>query len=222
MLFYKKFIKRFGTAHTLAQAKFSEVLSVWQGLGYNRRAKYLHEAAKIISKYGFPEKIEEIEKLPGVGRYTARAIAAFAFNRTEVFIETNIRTVFLHHCYSNLLQNTAISDKEILPLVERALKESHMQPRDFYAALMDYGAHLKQQGIQLNARSKHYTRQSRFQGSARQLRGAILRELLKHSTTLGALVRHVPRSKEEVVRELSRLASEGLVKLHGRYFSIPD
>lgn len=217
--FYKKFIRKFSTAGTLSRAKFSVVLGTWQGLGYNRRAKYLHEAAKIIAKKGFPREREEIEKLPGVGHYTARAIAAFAFNRPEIFVETNIRTVFLYFCFPN---RKKVSDKEILLLVEKALRKSRMQPRDFYAALMDYGTHLKKQGLRLNKKSKHYVRQSRFEGSARQLRGAIVRELLKHGTTLATLVQHVPRSKEEIARELSRLASEGLVKLHGRYFSIPD
>ena len=217
--FYKKFLKRFPTPRSLARARLADVLKEWQGLGYNRRAKYLHKASSSIAKRGFPKQTAEIESLPGVGHYTARAIAAFAFNRPEVFVETNIRTVFICFCFPN---RKKVSDKEILPLVTQAFKESRMHPRDFYAGLMDYGAYLKQRGIQLNSRSAHYVRQSRFEGSARQLRGAILRELLKHSTTLGALLRHVPRSKEEVVRELSRLAAEGLVKLRGRYFSIPD
>ena len=219
--FYKKFIRKFPTARALSKAKFSEVLAAWQGLGYNRRAKYLHQASKIVAKRGFPKQAEDIEKLPGVGHYTARAVAAFAWNRPEVFIETNIRTVFLYH--SNVLQNVrTISDAEILPLVEKALKESRMQPRDFYTALMDYGAHLKREGIRLNSKSAHYTRQSKFKGSARELRGAILRELLKHKATLTVLAHKIPRNRDELTRELSRLASEGLVKLRGRYFTIRD
>lgn len=217
--FYKKFIRKFPTARALARAKFPEVLAAWQGLGYNRRAKFLHEAANIIAKKGFPQETKEIEKLPGVGQYTARAIAAFAFNRPEIFVETNIRTVFIHFCFP---KRKKVSDREILPLVAQTLIRSKMQPRDFYAALMDYGVHLKQRGVQLNSKSTQYVKQSRFRGSARQLRGALVRELLKHGTTLATLVRHIPRSKEEIARELSRLAAEGLVKLHGRYFSIPD
>lgn len=217
--FYKKFIKKFPTARVLSHAKFSEVLALWQGLGYNRRAKFLHGASNIIAKKGFPQETKEIEKFPGVGNYTARAIATFAFNKSEVFVETNIRTTFLHFCFSN---RKKVSDRELLPLVKEALALSPMQPRDFYQSIMDYGAYLKGKGVHLNPKSTQYVKQSRFKGSARQLRGALVRELLKHGTTLATLVRHIPRSKEEIVRELSRLASEGLVKLHGRYFSIPD
>jgi A/G-specific adenine glycosylase len=101
-------------------------------------------------------------------------VQAFAHNKPTVFIETNIRTVFFHH----LETKEPMSDKELLPLVEEALKKSKMEPRDFYAALMDYGSHLKKQGVRLNAKSKHYQKQSRFEGSARQKRAAKLRELL--------------------------------------------
>lgn len=170
--FYKKFLKEFPTARKLAEAPLSEVLVGWQGLGYNRRGKFLHQAAKIITKDGFGGK------LPGVGPYTAAAIDAFAHNRLTVFIETNIRTVFIHFCFKDKKE---IADAEILPLVEKALKAAVRQgtePRDFYAALMDYGAYLKKSGVKLNARSKHYVKQSVFEGSKRQKRAAQLRQLL--------------------------------------------
>jgi A/G-specific adenine glycosylase len=217
--FYKKFVRRFPTARSLSAARFPKVLEAWQGLGYNRRAKFLHLAARRIAKKGFPKTPEEIEELPGVGRYTARAVAAFAFNSREAFIETNIRTVFLHHSFPG---RRKVGDREILPLIAQALKESRMEPRDFYAALMDYGAHLKQNGVKLNSRSAHYTKQSKFEGSARQVRGAILRELLKHHATLAMLAHRIPRNREELAHELTRLSAEGLVALRGRYFSIPD
>ena len=211
--FYNKFIKRFPTAKKLAGAKLSSVLKAWQGLGYNRRAKYLHEAAKIIAREGFTG-----QKLPGVGPYTRGAVLAFAFNKPEVFIETNIRTVIFYH--SNILQNTRMTDAELLPVVEELLKKSKMRPREFYAALMDYGAHLKKQGVKLNSYSKHYVKQSKFEGSARQLRGAILRELLKKPATLSLLTlklrsgqakKFSPRTRGEVERELVRLKKDGLV-----------
>lgn len=171
--YYKNFLKQFPTARVLAMAPLSRVLLAWQGLGYNRRGKYLWEAAKTISKDGWGGK------LPGVGPYTAAAVQAFAHNKPTVFIETNIRTVFFYHLsYTSLLQNAGIDDKELLPLVAEALKKSKMQPRDFYAALMDYGSYLKKQGVRLNSKSKHYAKQSKFEGSARQKRAAKLRELL--------------------------------------------
>lgn len=172
--YYERWIKKFPTAKALAKAKLSEVLKEWQGLGYNRRAKYLHEAAKIIAKEGFTG-----QKLPGVGLYTQGAVMAFAFNKPAVFIETNIRTVFFYHCGKlNFPQNATVSDSELLPLVEEALKKSKMQPREFYAALMDYGSYLKSAGVRTNSKSKHYTKQSKFEGSAREKRAAKLRKLL--------------------------------------------
>lgn len=174
---YKAFLKEFKTAKALAQAPLSKVLIQWQGLGYNRRGKFLHEAAKIITKDGFEGK------LPGVGPYTAAAIDAFAHNKPTVFIETNIRTVFTHFCFSRRAPSAEkIGDSEILPLIEKALKSAMkqgMEPRDFYAALMDYGSYLKARGVRINSRSKHYTKQSKFEGSVRQKRAAKLRALLQ-------------------------------------------
>jgi A/G-specific adenine glycosylase len=217
--FYNKFIKKFPTAKVLAKAKLSDVLEEWQGLGYNRRAKFLHEAAKIITKEGFTG-----QKLPGVGPYTQGAVLAFALNKPEVFIETNIRSVFLHYCYASVLQKTAIrkvSDEELLPLVAEALKKSEMQPRDFYAALMDYGSYLKQSGVKVNSQSKHYVKQSKFEGSTRQLRGAILRELLKKPATLIQLEKNLsPRTRREIERELEHLQNEGLLKKRDANFEV--
>ncbi|MEK7612564.1 MAG: A/G-specific adenine glycosylase [Patescibacteria group bacterium] len=215
--FYERFIKKFPNARVLARTPLRNVLKAWQGLGYNRRAKHLRDAAKIIAKKKFPKSTAEIEQLPGVGHYTARAVAAFAYNKPEVFIETNIRTVFLHHFFQ---KKNKVSDAAILPLVAQTLKESRMQPREFYWALMDYGSYLKSQGIRLNSQSKHYAKQSKFEGSARQLRGAILREIIAHHATLAFLLHRIPRSREEMIRELSRLTAEGLIKLHGRFFEI--
>lgn len=215
--FYTKFLRAYPTATALSKAPLSKVLAEWQGLGYNRRAKYLHEAAKVVAKRGrFPKTPEEIEELPGVGHYTARAVAAFAFNVPVALVETNVRTVLFHH----LELPPEVSDKNLLPLVEEVLKRSRMTPREFYSAMMDYGTHLKSQGIRLNHRSSHYRKQSKFKGSSRELRGAILRELLVHQATLSTLVHRVPRNQHDVAQELTRLIAEGLVSLHGKYFSV--
>jgi len=197
----------------------------WQGLGYNRRAKFLQAAAKaIVAEHAgrFPKQVSALEELPGVGPYTARAIAAFAYNDPEVFIETNIRTVFMYFCFnkSTMIYHSVVSDKEILPLVEEALRKTKLEPREFYAALMDYGAYLKRQGIKLNTQSKHYVKQSKFEGSARQLRGAILRELLKKPQTLSQLTKNLLRIAKEVSRELERLNKEGLTMKRGNSWLI--
>lgn len=195
--YYERWVKQFPTAKVLAKAPLSRVLLAWQGLGYNRRGKYLWEAGKKLAATELVKKGEIntiptpfftssghlsagfLTSLPGVGPYTAAAVQAFAYNKPTVFIETNIRTVFFHHLsYSNVLQNTRIDDKELLPLVEEALRKSKMEPREFYAALMDYGSYLKKQGVRLNTKSTHYKKQSKFEGSARQKRAAKLRDLL--------------------------------------------
>lgn len=179
---YKLFVKKFPTVSVLAQAPLSEVLLVWSGLGYNRRAKMLHNAAKMVtSERGgvFPKTAPELEALPGVGPYTARAVAIFAFNKPEVCIETNIRTVFTHVYFP---KKKIVSDKEILPLIEKTLARAlqrGIRPKDFYAALMDYGSYLKKNGVRVNSKSKHYAKQSKFEGSARQKRAAKLRARLK-------------------------------------------
>lgn len=178
---YESFLRRFPTFSALAKAPLLDVLKEWQGLGYNRRAKFLHQTAKIITleyKGKFPKEVSEIEKLPGIGHYTARAVSTFAFNKPEVFIETNIRTVFTHFYYRGQ-SSVKVDDKEILLLIEKNFKKSKMEPRDFYAALMDYGSHLKASGVRINNRSKHYVKQSKFEGSTRQKRAALLRDALK-------------------------------------------
>lgn len=214
---YKAFLKEFPTVSRLAQAPLSNVLRVWSGLGYNRRGKFLHQAAKVIVREGWGGK------LPGVGPYTRAAVEAFAHNKPEVFIETNIRTVFTYYYHSSVLQNTRmIDDKELLPLIERDLKKSKMEPRDFYAALMDYGSHLKKNGVRINSKSKHYAKQKKFAGSERQLRGMILRELLKKPQTAHALAKLLNRDKEKTAQLLARLVGEGLTKRRGGRYAVSD
>src|SRR3990167_45987 len=106
---YKQFLKRFPTVRALAKASLADVLKIWSGLGYNRRGKYLHDAAKVIVRVGNIKK-ELTGPLPGVGPYTKAAVLTFAFNQPEVLIETNIRAAYIHHFYASVLQKTAIED----------------------------------------------------------------------------------------------------------------
>jgi len=180
LLKYAPFIRRFPDVQTLSRAGLKEVLAAWQGLGYNRRAKNLKETAEeIINRYSgkIPESTEELIRLPGIGKATAGAILAFAFNKPSVFIETNIRRVFIHFFFQD---KKDIQDKVIMPFVEKTL--DHENPRHWYYALMDYGAMLKKQGSNPNRKSAQYSRQAPFEGSDRQIRGAILRHLLKNGT----------------------------------------
>jgi A/G-specific adenine glycosylase len=210
---YKAFLKEFPNVSSLAKAPLSKVLGQWQGLGYNRRGKFLHEAAKVIVKESWEEK------LPGVGPYTRAAVEAFAFNKPGVFIETNIRTVFTHFYFRN---REGVRDQELLPLIERDLKKSKMEPRDFYAALMDYGTYLKKSGININSKSKHYVKQKKFEGSNRQMRGAVLRELLKKPQTLATLTKKFPRKNREAALGVEQLLKDGLVVKRGERLTIAD
>lgn len=175
--YYKAFLRAFPTVKKLAEASPAEVLAVWKGLGYNRRALYLKRAAEmIVVQYRgrFPRDVADIESLPGVGHYTARAVSVFAFNTPEVFIETNIRRVFIHTFFP---ERKEVSDQELIPIIHRALYKKN--PRMWYGALMDYGALALSDIENPNRRSSHYTRQSRFEGSRRYARAKILDFLLK-------------------------------------------
>src|SRR5262249_34966899 len=116
---YKEFLKKFPTIRALAKAPLSEVLKVWNGLGYNRRGKYLHDAAReIVSKYGgrVPKEKEALLELPGMGQYTSGAVRAFAYNLPDVLIETNVRAVFIHEFFGE----KTVHDDQIIPIAHEA------------------------------------------------------------------------------------------------------
>jgi A/G-specific adenine glycosylase len=202
---YTSFLKDFPTLSALATAELGDVLRAWQGLGYNRRAKFLWQAAqKIHAQQSFPRTHEGLVALPGIGPNTAGAIMAYAFNSPVVFIETNIRTVFIHHFFPGVEH---VHDADIKRLVEQTL--DHENPREFYWALMDYGSHLKSTIGNLNKASKHYTKQSKFEGSKRQIRGAVLRLLGNKEYTASEIADQI--SDERLESVLSELQSEGLI-----------
>lgn len=215
--FYKNFLKQFPTVQALAKAPLSDVLKVWQGLGYNRRAKMLHQAAKEVAekhKGKFPKTREGLEALPGIGPYTAGAVAAFAYNEDGIFIETNIRTAVTHHFFP---KRKKVSDKEIIRILEQLFPKG--KAREWYGALMDYGAHLKRQGVKLNTKSKHYSKQSKFSGSLREARGAILRALAIKSEQGESLLKLLGTSREPQVRTaLTALLDEGLITKKGQQY----
>lgn len=217
---YEEFLNSWPSVQALAAASLGNVLRQWQGLGYNRRAKLLHQAARYIQEtHGgrFPRRRAELLAIPGVGPYTAGAILAFAFNQPAVMIETNIRTVFLHHFFEDA---DGVPDALIYPLIERTVDAK--DPRHWYAALMDYGSHLKATIGNQNRRSRHYAKQTPFAGSDRQLRGAIMRELGQRDADQAALHRRLPGfGADRVVAQLAALVREGLVKRSGRRYRLP-
>ncbi len=216
---YTSFLKSFPTIEKLSDASLGDVLREWQGLGYNRRAKMLHQCAQeIVKAYGgrFPRTQVELMKLPGIGAYTAGAIMAFAITRAVPIIETNIRTVVMHHFFNG---DTDISDAQVLEVISSVLDTDN--PRDWYYALMDYGAYIKKEFGNPNTRSKHYTKQSPFKNSDRQIRGAILRLLAETSTTRKVFHKKLPFDIVRVDAQLERLTEEGMIVKKGNRLMLP-
>jgi A/G-specific adenine glycosylase len=217
---YVEFIKTFPDITSLAEATLRDVLTVWQGMGYNRRALSLKKLAEIVNvTYGgyIPSDVSLLMQLPGIGNATANAVCAFAFNQPVVFIETNIRTVYIYHFFST---EDIVRDSEIRPLVERTL--DYDNPRRWYNALMDYGGALKKYWSNPGRKSAHHKKQLPFEGSARQLRGAILRALItKPRQTFHELIKAIRFDPDAVKKNIQSLEKEGLVVSKGKYISIP-
>ncbi|PKG33296.1 A/G-specific adenine glycosylase [Methanoregula sp.] len=218
---FPQFLAAFPDFPTLAAAPLADVLAEWQGMGYNRRAIALQKCARTIMEefHGqLPDDPEILATFPGIGKATASSICAFAFNRPVVFIETNIRRVFIH-CF--FLDNDIVDDSTIRPLVEAALYRKN--PREWYNALMDYGTELKKSVPNPNRRSVHYSRQPAFEGSDRKIRGEILRQLLSgKKLTEKVLVSHINEDPGRTLRILAALENEGFITRTGRSFSIMD
>lgn len=218
--YYAAWLKKFPSVKVLAAAPLAEALMLWQGLGYNRRAKMLHEAAEMVMKEHngkMPTDPDVLVKLPGVGPYTARAVAAFAANADVVFIETNLRTVVLHHFFE---KEKSVSDAEILAVLTEAFPKG--RAREWYAALMDYGAHLKRSGVKLNAKSAGYAKQAAFAGSGRQARGAILKELAGGAASAKRLTGLLGDDRaEQMTLQLKKLLAEGMVQKKGTRYALP-
>jgi A/G-specific adenine glycosylase len=216
---YPEFLARFPDFETLAQASWPEVYAAWQGLGYNRRALALKRLAQaVVEDWGgaLPQGEGELRSLPGIGPATAGALLAFAFQQPAVFIETNIRRVFLHFFFSD---REGVADREILPLVAETLDRERV--RVWYYALMDYGAALRAAGPNPNRRSAHYSRQSPFTGSNREVRSRILRTLLAASALpVGELHVTLGLSAARVQTALKQLLAEGFVVQEGDSLSL--
>lgn len=217
---YKTFLDTFPNVSALASASLSDVLILWQGLGYNRRAKMLHLCAKqIVNVYGgsFPKTKEKLKELPGIGPYTASAVCTFAYNKTVVLIETNVRTVFLHHFFRG---KTNVTDAELLPSIERTLDVQN--PSEWYYALMDYGSHLKKSVGNENRRSAHHVVQSTFKGSDRQIRGALIRLLAKGAKSRTSILLELSAFEDiRVDAQVQALLDEGMICHSKQKYSLP-
>lgn len=226
---YKEFLKAFPTARSLANAPLQQVLLLWSGLGYNRRARFLQKMAQTVTlEYVgvFPKDFDTLLKLPGIGQYTAGAISAFAYNQPVPIVETNIRTVYLHHFFAGPKLSKAdseinkVSDKELMELITETL--DHKNPREWYWALMDYGSYLKSTGVRIHRNSKQYVKQSTFKGSLREVRGGVLRILTKQSVTGMQLQKTLSFEKERIDQAVMSLMQEGVISRKGNKLGISN
>ena len=235
---WQRWMLRFPTVETLANAPVADVLDEWQGMGYNRRALSLQKAAQEIVRMGhIPDTVEELVKLPGIGPATAGGIVAFAHNKHALYLETNVRTVFLHELYPDA---DAVPDKVLIPHILETCPQDASQdqvgPRAWYYALLDYGAHLKKTVANPSRRSKSYNRQSKFEGSHRQKRAEILRLLLDEkslqtdgleATQIQEIISNIELSKkrnpveiDEIFKALDELQKEGFIEVNNDKYVI--
>jgi A/G-specific adenine glycosylase len=221
---YGEFLALFPTVRSLAEAPVADVLAAWSGLGYNRRALSLHRTAQIVvDRYQdrFPRSPEDLRRLPGIGPATAAAVCVFAFDRPHAFVETNIRSAFIHFFFQ---ESTSVSDAEILPLVDKTMDRSG--PREWFYALMDYGVWVKKTYGNPSRKSRHHTTQTPFAGSRRETRAQVLRALLSISpaaTDVGALCALVPglrRDLDGLSSVLDDLTAEGFLTKEAEAYRI--
>lgn len=216
---FNEFMTKFPNFSALAQAPTRDVLIAWQGLGYNRRALALHAIAQLVVKEFnglLPASAAMLATFPHIGPNTAGSICAFAFNQPTVFVETNIRAVFIHFFFSNAKK---VHDKDLLPLVRKTVDEKN--PRHWYYALMDYGVMLKKMHKNPARKSAHHTRQSTFEGSHRQIRGMILKLLTTHACmNQEELYKNIDRDAQRTQAALAELLHEGFLEKNGTTYSI--
>jgi len=220
---YEAWLSAFPDVASLAAAPLSSVLGLWSGLGYNRRGKWLREAAIAIrDQHGgkVPEDPEALDALPGIGPYTSKAIAAFAYGKPTVFIETNIRRVFIHFFFSDGEEGRKVHDKEIEPLVAASLDRRDV--RNWYYALMDYGASLVKYVENPNKRSAHYNQQSPLKGSNREARGAALKSLSGGKKSLARMAKDSGIEPSRLSKALDDLVAEGILRKSDRSWEIAE
>lgn len=203
---YQAWMQRFPTVTDLANSSLSEVLRYWSGLGYNRRALYLLKLANtVLNTFNgvFPTEQKLLCSLPGVGSYTAKAVGVFAYNQPLPLIETNVRTVYIHHFFNQ----ERVTDSEILPLVEETLDADN--PRRWFNALMDYGSWLKSQAENPSRKSATYSKQSPLKGSVREVRGWVLKQLLERNVSQTEVSKQF--DQERIDKALKGLIKEGVI-----------
>jgi A/G-specific adenine glycosylase len=207
---FETWMKKYPTLRALRKSTLQEVLVLWQGLGYQRRAKALVTIAK--ERTALPVSFEDLLTLGGVGTYTASAVCAFAYDDfSHPVLETNIRTVLIEYFHQG---EVSVHDGVLyddLSRFEKNKKVRGMGARQWYYALMDFGAYLKANKISHNTKSAHHAVQSAYKGSLRQLRAETL-FAITHKKTLP--------DDERVSIVLNQLIQEGFIMKRGASYII--
>lgn len=214
---YEAWMKRFPTVYQLADASLRDVLQYWSGLGYNSRALNLQKTARIVVKeYGgqFPTDTKELVGLPGIGKYTAAALACFAFNQQIAVIDTNIRKVITHEFFGGELPSEKIIEDMAVQILPAG------RAYEWNQALMDYSSLvLKQAKIPI-------PKQSHFLSSDRYFRGQTVKLLIgKERMTIDQLWRyfddHNPILRERLETILISMQKDGLIKRENEHIGFP-
>ena len=224
--YYRRFLRRFPDAAALAAAPFAEVAQLWTGLGYNMRAKRLHEAAKQIAVQGWPDSIDGLCELPGIGRYTANAIAAFARHEHVPAVDTNLRRVLTRW------HGESLDGRKLDPAAQVALADA--DAADWNQAMMDLGA------TRCRPRSPRCGEcpvapwcagpdtyqpprpQPRFEGSMRQVRGAIVRHLCNGASDFPGIVAIAGAEPAYVAETLDALIDDGMLVATQNGYELSD
>lgn len=209
---WEEWLDIFPTVESLASAPLPPVLELWQGMGYNRRALNLKRCAEelVASHDGVvPSDKKELLALPGIGPSTSAGVRVFAFRQPDMYLETNVRTVFIHELFPD---REGVSDKELKELVEATCPQDE-SARDWYYALLDYGAQLKKTVPNPSRKSAQYKRQSKFEGSHRQKRAFLLRRVIDGVGDFEELVADLGREEETAGRKAPDVGEvEGILR----------
>lgn len=218
---YSQFLEVFPSVYDLAGASVGEVLRMWKGMGYNRRALYLKRTAEqIVSQYQgkFPKTEKELVQLSGVGTYTARAIMVFAYRQDIAMIDTNIRHIFTHFFFHDISQKESL----IQDIADQLLPKG--KSWEWHQALMDYGA---EESSKFKIQSSKVKKQSiPFKESDRFYRGRIIDTLRDERITEKSLIKDFALSYQKPENELQdiikKLITDGLIVRSKSYLCIPE
>ena len=228
LLRYAEFIKAFPTVQKLSKATPAAVLRIWKGMGYNRRALYLHKMAKtVMAEYGgkFPKSEKLLTKLPGLGTYTARAVLVFAYRQELAAVDTNIRKIITHFFFDDTPQKEKIIQEAAAVVMPKG------KSWEWHQALMDYGAlelyNLKRPERLSRAKSRDSRRTSiPFKDSNRFFRGRIIDMLrekdMKELELIDEYIGKYDRSEDFILSIIAGLQKDALVVRKNGIISLPE